>query len=188
MKLFFDMFPIIVFFIFYKFFNIYVATAATIVASLLQLIGYWLKYRKIDFLLLISAGIIVILGCTTLWLHNEIFIKWKPTAISWVFALAFLQSHFFGAKPLVQHFLEAVVTRTGEDISLPPSIWYRLNIYWMIFYFLLGGVNLVVAYNFDTSTWVNFKVFGLLGLTTLFVILQTSYLVKHMKSASKKSP
>lgn len=173
MQLLFDFLPIIAFFICFKFYGIYVATAAAMVISVLLVLFHWIKHRHVPGMLLVNLAIIVILGGSTLFLHNEMFIKWKPTALNWILALAFLGSQLIGKKPLVQRMMEA-------KVSLPKSIWSCLNLSWVIFFSVMGLLNIVVAYNFDTNTWVNFKLFGILGLTIVFVFIQAFYLAKHI--------
>src|SRR5690606_15227979 len=111
----------------------------------------------------------------TLLLHDAMFIKWKPTVIYWAFAIVFFGSQFIGEKTLIQRMME-------NNISLQKPIWSRLNVSWGLFFAILGILNLYVIYHFDTNTWVNFKVFGGLGLTFVFVILQAVYLGRHIKS------
>ena len=183
MKLLFDLLPIATFFVVYKLFNIYAATATAIGISLVQILYDWLKHRRIDYLLLVSTGLIVLLGSMTLWLHDELFIKWKPTAISWAFSCAFLISPFVGPKkPLIQLMFETLIDRTQEQkMTLPTNVWRRLNILWMLFYLFTGIANIYVIYQFDTNTWVNFKLFGILGLNLIFVVLQSFYITNHLK-------
>ena len=107
-------------------------------------------------------------------LKDEMFIKWKPTVVNWLFALVFLGSHYIGKKPLVQRVME-------KNIQLPEVIWIRLNMSWVLFFAAMGMLNLYVVYNFDTETWVDFKLFGLMGFTLAFVVAQGFYLVRHMK-------
>ena len=178
MKLLFDFFPIVLFFIAYKVWGIYVATATVIGASLLQVIAYWLKKRRFETMHLVTLALITVLGGATLLLQNELFIKWKPTAINWAFALVFLGSHFIGSKTIIQRMMQ-------NNIELPSTIWKRLNMSWIGFFSLMGAVNLYVVYHFDTNTWVNFKLFGMLGLTLLFVIIQSIYMTRHVKLPSK---
>lgn len=181
MKIFFDLLPVIVFFLVYKLTNIYTATLAAIIVAVLALLIVWIKKRRIDYMILVSSSIVVILGIITLILHDDIFIKWKPTVICWAFGLIFLGSQFIGKKPLIQITLEAVVERTNEDkIVLPGSIWSKLNMCWVIFYLFLGALNLYVVYHFSTNTWVNFKLFGMMGLMIIFVVGQSVYLAKHI--------
>ena len=185
MKFLFDFIPIIAFFLLYKQFGIFVATATTAAIAVLQTILYWLKHRRFDYLLLGSTLLIVILASVTLIFRDEMFIKWKPTAISWLFAVAFLASQLFGKKPLIQLTLESIVSRTQEQaIILPQQVWQHLNLFWILFYTLLGFVNLFVIYHYDTDTWVNFKLFGMLGLTFAFVLAQALYLSRQLSKHS----
>ncbi|HVV68361.1 MAG TPA: septation protein A [Gammaproteobacteria bacterium] len=173
MKLLFDFFPIFLFFIAFKFFGIYIATATTMLASLLQVGIYWLKHRRFESLHIITLVTVVLLGGSTLLLHNDLFIKWKPTAIYWVFALAFLSSQFIGKKPLIQRLLDS-------KLSLPRNVWQRLNVSWILFFVLMGIANIYVLYHFSTNAWVNFKLFGTLGLTLVFMVIQAIYMTKYM--------
>ena len=173
MKLLFDFFPIVLFFIVYKFFDIYTATAVAMAASLSQVAFYRLKFQHYDKMQLISLAIIGVLGGATLFFHNPWFIKWKPTGIYWLSALVFFGSSYVGSKPLIQKMMEA-------NVKLSSKIWYRLNAAWSLFFILMGALNLYVAYYYDTDAWVNFKLFGGVGLTLLFVLIQAFYLTKHM--------
>lgn len=179
MKLLFDFFPILLFFIAFKIFGIYYATGVAMAASLLQVFGYWLKHRRFETMHIITLIVVLLLGSATLFFHNALFIKWKPTAIYWAFALAFLGSQFIGNKPLIQRMME-------EKLSLENSIWIRLNLSWVIFFAVMGVVNLIVAYNWSTNAWVNFKLFGTVGLTILFVIVQAIYMARHTKEPNPK--
>lgn len=173
MKLLFDFFPIVLFFIVYKFFDIYTATAIAMVSSVCQVLFYRLKFQQYDKMHLLSLLIIVVLGTATLFFHNPWFIKWKPTGIYWLSALVFLGSSFIGAKPIIQKMMEA-------NVVLPTNIWHRLNTAWALFFLVMGTLNLYVAYNFTTDVWVNFKLFGGVGFTLFFVLIQALYLTRHM--------
>jgi intracellular septation protein len=173
MKLLFDFFPILLFFIAYKLFDIYVATAVVIVATFFQVAIIWFKTRKVAAMQLATLVIIIIFGGLTLYLHDEQFIKWKPTVINWLFAIAFLASHIFGGQTAVERML-------GASLTLPKPIWKRLNLGWIVFFLGMGGANLYVMSHFDRDVWVNFKLFGMLGLTMLFVALQSIYLSRYL--------
>ena len=174
MKLLFDLFPVILFFIAYKAYDIYVATAVIIVASILQ-VGYvYLKQGRIEKMHIITLVLVLLLGGLTLILQDEAFIKWKPTIVNWGFALIFLGSHYIGQKPLVQRMMD-------QAIQLPNPIWHKLSWMWIGFFIFSGILNLYVAYRFDTDTWVNFKLFGLMGLTFVFIILQGLYISRYLK-------
>ncbi len=173
MKMLFDFFPIILFFIAYKFQGIYVATMVAIAATFVQVGWVWFRHRKVESMHLVTLGLIVVFGGATLYLHDEQFIKWKPTVINWLFGVAFLASQFIGRKPFIQRMM-------ANNIELPERVWYRLNMSWALFFLFLGGVNLFVIYTFDTDTWVNFKLFGMLGLTFAFVLLQAVFLSRYL--------
>ncbi len=174
MKLLYDFFPILLFFIAYKAYDIYVATAVAIVAAFVQTGLYWLKHRRFENTHLITLGLLVVFGGLTLILHDPVFIKWKPTLVNWLFGIGFLGSLFIGEKPLVERMM-------GHAVALPALIWRRLNWAWIWFFLAMGALNLYVAYNFTEETWVNFKLFGMLGLTVIFVVLQSVYLSRHIE-------
>lgn len=175
MKFLFDFFPILLFFVAYKIDGIYTATVVAIGASFVQVLSFWLKHRRFENMHLVTLGLIVVLGGATLYLQDEMFIKWKPTLVNWLFAAAFLGSQFVGEKPLIERMM-------GSAMELPAAMWARLNLSWILFFTVLGLVNLYVVYNFDTDTWVNFKLFGLMGLTFAFVIAQAFVLARYIKT------
>ncbi len=179
MKLLFDFFPILLFFITYKSYEdshegILAATAVIIVATLCQVAWTWFKNHRLETVHLVTLGLVIIFGSATLLLKDEMFIKWKPTVVNWLFAAAFLISGALMEKPLIRRMMQG-------NLDLPDEIWKRLNLAWGGFFILMGGLNLYVVYHFDTDTWVNFKLFGLLGLTIAFVVAQSFYLMRHMK-------
>ena len=141
------------------------ATATAIVATVAQII--WVKWRhdKVDTMLWVSFAIIVVFGGATLLLHDEAFIKVKPTALYWMFALVLLFSNIIFKKNLIRSLMQ-------EKMGLPDPIWNQLNLAWIGFFILLGILNLYVAWNFDTDTWVNFKLFGATGIMFVFIVLQ----------------
>jgi intracellular septation protein len=181
MKFLFDFFPILLFFIAFKLYDIYVATAVAIVSSIIQVGFVWYRHRRVEKMHLITLALIVVLGGATLLLHDETFIKWKPTVVNWAFALAFLGSQF-SQKNLVQRMMEEHIILTSK------TVWKRLNLAWVAFFLLMGVVNLYVAFHFDTDTWVNFKLFGMMGLTFLFVIAQSIYLSQYMATGPDDNP
>ncbi|NIR27800.1 MAG: septation protein A [Gammaproteobacteria bacterium] len=179
MKALFDFFPVVAFFVTFQLFDdpkegMLAATAVAAAAACVQVLGYWLWRRQVERMHLAVLALILLLAGPTLLLEEEIFFKWKPTAVNWLFALVFLASQYVGGKPLVQRVME-------KSVQVPAPVWTRLNMSWVLFFAAMGIVNLYVVYNFDTETWVNFKLFGLLGLTFAFVIAQAVYLVRHMK-------
>jgi intracellular septation protein len=172
MQIFFDLFPVILFFIAFKMYDIYVATAVAIVASVAQVSIYYLRHKKVENMHLITMVLILLLGGATLILHDETFIKWKPTVVNWLFGLVFLGSHFVGKETIIERLMAA-------KINLPQEIWSKLNLMWVGFFIFCGALNLLVAFNVPTETWVNFKLFGLTGLTLIFVLLQSLFLSRH---------
>ena len=173
MKLLFDLFPVILFFAAFKFFGIYAATATAIAATVAQVA--WTKWRhgKVDAMLWVSFGIIIVFGGATLLLHDETFIKWKPTILYWVFATALLCSNLLFGKNLMRTLMQ-------EKLTLPVRVWNRVNLSWSLFFAVLGILNLYVAFNYSTDTWVNYKLFGTTGLMLVFVVLQAMALAKYI--------
>ncbi len=179
MKLLFDFMPIAIFFGVYKYTgDMIIATAVLIPATIIQMLITWLRTHKIEKMQLVTLGLVVVLGGATVLLQDKTFIMWKPTVVNWLFAVAFLGSQFIGAKPLVQRMMESA-------IELPAPIWNRLNQAWVLFFLVMGGLNLFVAFTMSEETWVNFKLFGMLGLTLVFIILQGVYLSKHLPKQNK---
>ena len=174
MKFLFDLFPVILFFIVFKTLGLYAATAAAIVATLAQIGWVKFKHGKVDGMLIASGAIIVVFGGATLLLHDETFIKWKPTVLYWLFAVVLFTAELFWNKNLIRTVMQ-------QQITLPDPIWRRLNHAWAGFFAAMGVLNLYVAYHFATETWVDFKLFGTMGLMIVFVVLQSLYLGKYMK-------
>lgn len=173
MKLFLDFVPIIIFFITYKVTgDILIATAVLIPATLLQMLYSWRIQKKIETMQLVTLALVIILGGATLVFQDKAFIQWKPTLVNWLFALGFLSTQFIGQKTVVERLMCAT-------LSLPQLIWRRLNLAWVVFFITLGVINLYVAYHFSEDFWVNFKLFGMLGLTFVFIIAQGIYIARH---------
>ncbi|MFC7300088.1 septation protein A [Herminiimonas aquatilis] len=203
MKFLFDLFPVILFFVVFKWGEgnaeaaqsfgqqflaglvsggqvtitqapILLATAIAIIATIFQ-IGYLLsRKRKVDGTLWLSLAIIVFFGGATIYFHNETFIKWKPTVLYWCFAAALLFSQIFLKKNLIRTMME-------KQMTLPEGVWRRVNLSWVAFFMTMGLLNLYVAFNFSTASWVNFKLFGGMGLMFAFIIVQSLLLSKHLK-------
>lgn len=180
MKLLFDFFPILLFFFTYKLYGLYAATGVAVVASFIQVGLFRIKYNRFDSMQLISLAIITVLGGATLFLQNPWFIKWKPTGIYWLASIVFYFSSIFSSTPLIKRMM-------GSNIKLKDNIWVRLNYAWGTFFFLMGFLNIYIAYYYSTDTWVNFKLFGGLGLTMIFVFIQALWLTKHIDDGSLKS-
>jgi len=151
------------------------ATVVVIVATFVQIL--WLKAsgKKIDTMLWVSLGLVTALGGATIYFHSESFIKWKPTVLYWVMGSALLLGQLVFKK-------NGIKSLMGAQMNLPDSIWRVVNFSWVGFFAVMGFLNLYVAYNFPTSTWVNFKLFGGIGLMLVFVLVQAVYLNKHIKS------
>ena len=179
MKQFLDFLPLIVFFAFYKLYDIYVASGALIVATALALVFTWFKYRKIEKMTLITFLMVLVFGTLTLVFHNDLFIKWKVTIIYTLFALALLIRQLVLKKPLVQRML-------GKELTLPDKVWNNLNLAWAVFFLVCGLANIYVAFWLPQSVWVNFKVFGLTALTLVFTLLSGIYIYRHMPEEQKK--
>ena len=174
MTLLLDYLPIILFFVTFKFYGIYVATEVSIIASIIQIGFFWFKKHKVEPTHLITFIVLVVFGGATLLLHNATFIQWKPTVVAWILALIFLISQLIGKRTFLEYMM-------ASKIKLPKKVWEKLNISWMTFFATLGIANLYVAYHFDLNTWVNFKLFGVLGATIIFGIAQSLYMAKYVK-------
>ena len=176
MKLVFDLFPVILFFVAFKFGDIYLATAVAIAATFVQIGWIWFRRRKVDTMLWVSLVIICVFGGMTLFFHNENFIKWKPTVLYWTFAAALAGGALFFRRNLMRALL-------GEQFKLPEAVWNRLNWSWVGFFVFMGFANLAVAFAFNLSTdvWVNFKLFGGTGLMFVFVLIQGLLLSKYIE-------
>jgi len=181
MKLLLDFFPIILFFAAFKLAGIYVATAVAIVATVAQIA--WLRYStgKTEPMQWVSLGVIVLFGGATIALQNETFIKWKPTVLYWLMGGTLMAGQLIFRKNLLKSLM-------GSQMELPDAAWRVTNWSWITFFALMGVINLWVAYTFDTNTWVNFKLFGGLGLMALFVVGQALYLSRYMKADEASEP
>ena len=179
MKFLFDIFPVILFFIAFKFAGIYVATAIAIVATFAQIGWVWFRKRKIDTMLWVSLAVITVFGGATLLLHDETFIKWKPTVLYWLFGITLLVAELVFRKNLIKAMM-------GSQMELPDVAWRKLNLSWAGFFTVMGVLNLYVAFNYSTDTWVNFKLFGGTGLLLLFAVLQAFVLSRHMDDGQAK--
>lgn len=174
MKLLTDFFPILLFFMAFKVWGIYEATAVAIVATIAQIA--WLRYKtgKTEPMQWISLGVIVLFGGATLLARDENFIKWKPTVLYWLMGAALFIGQVIFHKNLMQRLM-------GTQLQLPPHAWNIINASWMIFFTVMGIINLWVAYRFDTDTWVNFKMFGSLALMLVFIVAQALYMARFMQ-------
>jgi|SRR5690625_4481593 len=173
MSLLFDYLPIIVFFIAFKMSDIYVATGVLIVALFLLVAGYWIATRKVHKMHLITAVFALVFGGLTIAIHDPTYIKAKPSVLYVLFAAILVASQWIGKKPIIQRLLE-------KNLELPKPVWLRLNWLWVIFFLICALLNAWVAYNYSNDVWVDFKLFGMLGLTLIFVVVQGFYLARHL--------
>jgi intracellular septation protein len=196
MKFLFDLLPVIVFFVAYKVAgiyagkdeNIYYATAVAIAVSVAQIGWMLIRRRKVEPIMWASFAIIVVFGGATLFWHNDDFIKWKPTVLYWMFAGALLGGKLFFRRNLIKAMM-------GKQIAAPEPVWEKLNISWIAFFSVLGMVNLFVAFYpffgsaklFSRDDWVNFKVFGAMGMMIAFVIVQALWLSRHIQEKEETS-
>lgn len=209
MKLLFDFFPIILYFVTYKqadylidntfagqlinpedplFISAtFLAIGVAIISSFAQVGYHWFKTRAFERMHIISLALIAVLGTVTILIGDPAFFQWKPTVLNWLFAVVFLGSMIIGSKPIIQRMM-------GEHITLPDNVWRTLNLSWVAFFFISGAANLYVAFYYNLSAaedvrmdaWVDFKLFGLMGLTIGFIILQALYLSRHIKEEDVK--
>jgi len=176
-KFLFDLFPLILFFVAYRSADIYTATAVAMAAAVVQIL--WLKARRraIEATHWINLGVIVVFGGATLFFHSDAFIKWKPTVLYWAFGVGLMGSRIILRRNLIRQLLHA-------QVSVADAVWERLNLSWASFFVLAGAANLYVAFSghFSQAQWVNFKVFGLMGLLIVFVIAQSLWLARHLQA------
>ena len=181
MQLLFDFLPVVAFFAAYQLtHDIFIATTVIIVATVLQVSIYWFWKKRVKPMHLVSAGLVLVFGALTLAVRNPLFIMWKVTVVNWLFAAAFLASRLqmFGGRPLVQR----LMTTVDKQLDLAPNLWQRLNLAWIGFFLVVGAVNLAVFRYFDEATWVNFKFYGVLGLTLAFVIAQGVWIASRVRA------
>jgi intracellular septation protein len=179
MKFLFDIFPVIVFFVTFKIHGIYAATAVAIAATFVQVGWSWARHRKVDNMLWASLAIIVVFGGATLLLRDETFIKWKPTVLYWLFGAVLLLSELLFRKNLIRAMM-------GRQMTLPEPVWKKVNLSWIGFFALMGALNLYVAYNFSTEAWVDFKLFGGIGLLLAFAFVQALMLSRYIEQEPRR--
>jgi intracellular septation protein len=176
--------PLAVFLVAYYAAGLYSATAALMVAMGVLLVIDYARGRRVPPMHALSAVLVFAFGTATLVLHNQRFIQWKPTVFFWLASVAFLGSFWIGERPLAQRFLSAAL---AGEVHVAPTVWRRLNWLWIVFYLLLGVLNLVVAFNASERTWVNFKVFGLTIATFLFIAAQIAWLARRSAAAVQRA-
>lgn len=156
------------------------STVVVIVATFAQIAYLYARGKKVDTMLWVSLALVVVLGGATIWFHNEEFIKWKPTVLYWAMALALWAGTALFGKNLLQKMM-------GDQVRLPEPVWARLNMAWIAFFFVMGVLNRYVAYRYSTDTWVNFKLFGSMGLMIVFMVAQGFYLSRHLEPDEAES-
>ncbi|CZF86578.1 MULTISPECIES: septation protein A [Grimontia] len=172
MKQLLDFIPLIIFFALYKMYDIYTATGALIVATIIQVAVTWVLYKKVEKMQIVTAVLVAVFGGMTLFFQDDNFIKWKVTIVYALFAIGLMVSQVLG-KPLIKGML-------GKEITLPDNVWRNINSAWVGFFAALAVLNVYVAYQMPLDVWVNFKVFGLLALTLAFTMVSGVYIYKHM--------
>ena len=188
MKLLFDFFPLVLFFGAFKLYDIYVATLVAMAASLAQVVFIRIRHQRFETTHLVTLFVILLFGGMTLIFQDDMFIKWKPTIVNWIFAIVVLGSQFIGKRTVLERLL-------GGQMQMPARIWKKVNVSWGLFFFISGLLNLYVAFYFRTHLdeaartdfWVNFKVFGLLGLTLAFSIIQMMIVARYISTEPSES-
>ena len=183
MKLLFDFFPLVLFFGAFKLYDIYVATLVAMAASLAQVVFIRIRHQRFETTHLVTLFVILLFGGMTLIFQDDMFIKWKPTIVNWIFAVVVLGSQFIGKRTVLERLL-------GGQMQMPARIWKKVNVSWGLFFLISGLLNLYVAFYFRTHLdeaartdfWVNFKVFGLLGLTLAFSIIQMMIVARYIST------
>lgn len=187
MKFLYDFFPLILFFTAAKLYDIYIATGVAIAASAVQVLWYYFRHKRTETMHLVTLGVLVVFGGMTIIFHDDTFIKWKPTIVNWIFAVILIGSHWIGSKTVIEHLL-------SKQIQLPDFVWGKLNMSWSMFFIVMGMLNLYVAFYYQlsldeqarTDIWINFKVFGITGMTFIFVIFQALYMAKYMPQENEQ--
>lgn len=183
MQLLYEILPLFLFFLSFKLYDIYVATVVGIVATLLQVIFNRVWFGKWDRKQLVTLAVFVIFGGMTLYFHDPIFVKWKPTIVFWIFAIVILITQVFTRKPLMQRLMEHMLQEKGD---VPLQVWKRLNLMWAFFFIVMGSINLYVAYHFSNDAWVNFKFYGVTSALFLISICQALYLTRFITETKEK--
>ncbi len=181
MRLLYDFFPLLAFFIAYKFYGIFPATAVIIVAAMIQIAVHWVRKRRVSPVHLGTAALILVFGGVTLLLGDPIYIQWKPTVLTWLFATVLISSQLIWKRPVIRSLMQRVMEDTEQEpLPFSDSDWRAMNMQWALFFVVLGLANLYVVYNFSEDAWVNFKLFGTLGLTLVFAIGQSIWMTRKL--------
>lgn len=175
MKLLSEFLFLAVFLIVFKVYGIYPAIASAIVLYAAQLGFTFLRHKRVDKMQLVTFLIVLVLGGASLLFQNELFFKWKPSIIYWALGLGIVGAQLIRKKPSLEMVL-------SQSLQLPPAVWYRLDYVWAGFFAFLGGLNLLVAYQYSTSVWVYFKIFGTIAAFIVFIVFQMVWLSRYAKS------
>lgn len=178
MKQLLDFIPLIIFFAVFKLQDIYLATGALMAATVLQMIAIKYLYKKLERSHWITLILVLVFGSMTLFFHNEAFIKWKVTVLYAAFGAALWISQFVFSKPLIKQLL-------GKELVLPEPVWQKVNFAWGFFFFILGGLNVYIAFNLPTEVWVDFKVFGVLGMMVVFTLATGAYIYRYLPNSKQ---
>ncbi|EKO3902773.1 septation protein A [Vibrio fluvialis] len=179
MKQLLDFIPLIIFFALFKFYDIYVATGALIAATAVQVAVTYFMFKKVEKMQLITFVLVAVFGGMTIFLHDDNFIKWKVTIVYIIFALGLTISHMMGKS--------AIKGMLGKEITLPETVWAKVNWAWVGFFSVCAVLNIYIAYQLPLDVWVNFKVFGLLAATFAYTLLTGIYIYKHLPKEQKNS-
>ncbi|MSQ54283.1 MAG: septation protein A [Betaproteobacteria bacterium] len=181
MKILFDLFPVILFVVAYVLTDdLFIATGAIIAATVAQVAWQHFRHGRVDKMLWVTLGIVLVLGSLTLILQDKRFILWKPTVVYWIFAVALLGAQYFAGKNLIRALL-------GKEITAPDAVWNRINVAWACFFFVMGFVNLYVAFTYSEAFWVQFKLWGFTGILLVFALAQGFYLTRHAQTTEDKT-
>lgn len=167
-KIIFEFFPIIIFFIAYKASNIFTATSIALIVEIVRIVHNIVLCHTLTKVRIFNFFLVLVLGTTTIYFHNPVFIKWKVTILYWLFGITFISSAILRKKYIIREVIK-------KEINLPIKDWRNIDISWGVFFILLGILNLIVAYHCSTDSWVKFKLFGTPGIITIFILVQISF-------------
>lgn len=185
MGLFLDFFPLLAFFVAFKLFDIYVATKVLMAASVLQVVGTFAWKRKVERIHLVTLALALVLGTLTLWLHDDRFIKWKPTVVLWLLAAVIASRRMFGKDFALK---QLMVRASPEAATVPSEVWRRVDWVWAVALAAIGCANLIIALSFSQNVWATFKVFGITALNLALVIYTVIEVQKHQPAESEQLP
>ena len=174
MKLLIDFFPILLFVGAYKLYDIYVATAVLMAATLVQMGLIYAIDRRLQMVQKITLALVLVFGALTLGLHDDRFIKWKPTVLYAAMGIGLAVALWV----LKKNFLKLLL---GSQLALPDAVWQRLNLIWVAYCVFMAAINAYVAAFYSTEDWVNFKLWGY-AFPLAFIVGQGFYIARHIKA------